>query len=121
MIYDNTPYNKKTAEAMAKDLTESGRYDEVKLIPVGHKNRIWITYKPHTFKPMEASSHCEVCKCLEHVDGTNHTVTSLDPFDKSFANEYALALRTGQQRFGSDCKHENVRSNHCTNCLRKVL
>lgn len=27
----------------------------------------------------------------------------------------------GRKRFGSECKHENVRNNICTHCLRKVI
>jgi hypothetical protein len=35
--------------------------------------------------------------------------------------EYELALRVGKKRFGSPCKHENVKNGICTNCLRKVV
>ena len=34
---------------------------------------------------------------------------------------YELALRIGQQRFGSPCSHVVVRAGRCVNCLRKVI
>jgi len=35
--------------------------------------------------------------------------------------QYKLALREGQRRFGSACRHRGVKNGQCVNCLRKVL
>jgi hypothetical protein len=35
--------------------------------------------------------------------------------------EYELALKIGNKRFGSVCKHERVVNGKCVNCLRKVI
>lgn len=45
----------------------------------------------------------------------------MNPFDKSFKAQYELALKEGNRRFGSECKHENVYSGRCCNCLRRVV
>jgi len=34
---------------------------------------------------------------------------------------YELALREGNRRFGSACKHEKTKNGHCVKCLRKVI
>lgn len=34
--------------------------------------------------------------------------------------EYELALRIGEKRFGSDCKHGKVKNGYCVNCLRRT-
>lgn len=34
--------------------------------------------------------------------------------------EYELALRIGNRRFGLECKHEKVKNGHCVRCLRRV-
>jgi hypothetical protein len=39
----------------------------------------------------------------------------------TFDEQYELALREGNKRFGSDCKHEQVKNGKCLNCLRKVI
>lgn len=39
----------------------------------------------------------------------------------TFADEYELARRVGDARFGSECKHEQVRGGRCVECLRKVV
>jgi len=48
-------------------------------------------------------------------------------FKSDFKNEieynqymYELALKQGKQRFGTECKHKNIKNGHCTKCLRKV-
>jgi len=33
---------------------------------------------------------------------------------------YELALKQGEERFGSPCEHEVVRGGRCVKCLRKV-
>lgn len=33
---------------------------------------------------------------------------------------YELALKQGERRFGSLCKHEVVKNGRCVNCLRRV-
>ena len=38
-----------------------------------------------------------------------------------FRQQYTLAKQIGNRRFGSPCKHEQVKNGHCTNCLRKVV
>lgn len=45
----------------------------------------------------------------------------MNPLDKSFANEYEIARRVGDRRFGSACPHERVKNGRCTNCLRRVV
>lgn len=37
-----------------------------------------------------------------------------------FRTMYRLAHEAGKRRFGSECKHEQVKNGRCTNCLRKV-
>ncbi len=41
-------------------------------------------------------------------------------FDYAFKELYELALKRGNKRFGSECKHEKIIRGHCANCLRKV-
>jgi hypothetical protein len=40
---------------------------------------------------------------------------------KAENKEYALALEAGKKRFGSPCKHIEVKNGVCCNCLRKVV
>lgn len=56
--------------------------------------------------------------------------TSVDPFPKgnpddpksdAFRALYELALKQGEKRFGSECKHEVTNQGRCVNCLRKVV
>ena len=42
------------------------------------------------------------------------------PFEYTKNDLYELALREGNKRFGSECKHEKIRGGKCLNCLRKV-
>jgi len=35
--------------------------------------------------------------------------------------EYELALKIGQKRFGSSCNHLEVKNGICCNCLRRVI
>ena len=44
-----------------------------------------------------------------------------DIFHPTFEEEYELALSIGKERFGSECKHEQVVNGHCKQCLRKVV
>lgn len=37
-----------------------------------------------------------------------------------FKEEYELARKIGDERFGSECEHNNVKSGRCVQCLRKV-
>ena len=41
-------------------------------------------------------------------------------FNPTFAEQYELALREGERRFGSECKHTEVKDGICLNCFRKV-
>lgn len=34
--------------------------------------------------------------------------------------EYEEALKQGNKRFGSTCKHEKTQNGYCLNCLRKI-
>ena len=34
---------------------------------------------------------------------------------------YELALREGNRRFGSPCRHEKVKGGKCVKCLRRVV
>lgn len=49
----------------------------------------------------------------------------IDPFEKDPQKRekilYELALKDGNRRFGSDCKHEVTNNGICVNCLRKVV
>ena len=33
---------------------------------------------------------------------------------------YELMKQQGDKKFGSECKHENIKNGVCVNCLRKV-
>jgi hypothetical protein len=45
----------------------------------------------------------------------------MNPFNPTFKEEYALALKEGKKRFGSSCKHNKVKNGRCVQCLRKVI
>jgi hypothetical protein len=38
-----------------------------------------------------------------------------------FAQEYELARKIGDQRFGITCQHINTRGGYCLNCQRRVI
>lgn len=38
-----------------------------------------------------------------------------------FRTMYELAKSTGDRRFGSECKHEQVKDGTCQQCWRKVV
>lgn len=40
--------------------------------------------------------------------------------DDQFRKEYELAEKDGKKKFGSACKHTNIRQGRCLDCLRKV-
>lgn len=42
-------------------------------------------------------------------------------FRTTFTEEYEMALKIGNKRFGSECKHEKIKNGRCQNCLRKVI
>lgn len=44
-----------------------------------------------------------------------------DIFKPTFAEEYELAIKIGNRRFGSECKHDKTKNGYCINCLRKVI
>ena len=44
-----------------------------------------------------------------------------DLFNPTFEEEYELALRIGNERFGPPCKHEKTKNGYCLKCLRKVI
>lgn len=44
-----------------------------------------------------------------------------DPNSEAFKSAYELARRIGDKRFGSECKHEQVKNGVCVNCCRKVI
>lgn len=44
-----------------------------------------------------------------------------DTKSEAFKVMYELAKKQGDKRFGSECKHENVKDGKCLNCLRKVI
>jgi hypothetical protein len=37
-----------------------------------------------------------------------------------FAQEYELAKRIGDKRYGSECQHSRTKRGYCPDCLRKV-
>jgi hypothetical protein len=45
----------------------------------------------------------------------------MNPFEFTFKDEYELALKQGNKRFGSECKHKKIKKGICQNCLRKVI
>ena len=44
-----------------------------------------------------------------------------DGTPESEAQEYFLAKRIGDKRFGSACQHSRAKRGYCPDCLRKVL
>ncbi len=46
---------------------------------------------------------------------------TINPFNFTLEQEYELALKEGNKRFGSLCKHEKTKNGICINCLRKVI
>lgn len=42
-------------------------------------------------------------------------------FEFSFEQEYELARRLGDARFGAACKHEKIMRGRCVKCLRRVV
>jgi len=44
-----------------------------------------------------------------------------DGTPESFATEYLLARRQGDQRFGSACQHARSKRGYCPDCLRRVI
>ncbi|MBA7478303.1 hypothetical protein ES707_13726 [subsurface metagenome] len=42
-------------------------------------------------------------------------------FEYSEQDLYEVMKREGDKRFGSDCKHENIKNGVCVDCLRKVI
>ena len=44
-----------------------------------------------------------------------------DGTPESFVNEYKLARKIGDSRFGSVCKHERSKRGYCPDCLRKIM
>lgn len=48
---------------------------------------------------------------------TNDLQTNKDEFNKL----YELAIKEGDKRFGSSCKHEKIINGVCCNCLRRVI
>ncbi len=44
-----------------------------------------------------------------------------DPMKYTNNDLYELALKEGNKRFGSECKHKETKNGYCKNCLRKVI
>ena len=44
-----------------------------------------------------------------------------DPFKYTDKDLYELMNKKGKIRFGSECRHEQIKSGRCINCLRKVI
>ncbi|MDE1867917.1 MAG: hypothetical protein KGI08_09450 [Thaumarchaeota archaeon] len=44
-----------------------------------------------------------------------------DGTPESQANEYFLAKKIGDARFGSACQHSRAKRGYCPDCLRKVI
>lgn len=42
-------------------------------------------------------------------------------FRPTFAEEYELAIKMGDARFGSECRHEETKDGVCMKCLRRVV
>lgn len=43
-----------------------------------------------------------------------------DPFKYTDNDLYELMDKQGKVRFGSECKHKQIKNGRCINCLRKV-
>ncbi len=41
-------------------------------------------------------------------------------FNPTFAEQYESAIREGNARFGSECKHTEVKDGVCLNCFRQA-
>ena len=41
--------------------------------------------------------------------------------NEQFNREYELAIKNGDARFGSPCKHTRVKNGVCQNCLRRIM
>ena len=44
-----------------------------------------------------------------------------DPFNYTDKDLYELMDKQGKERFGSECKHEQVKNGRCEKCLRKIV
>jgi len=53
--------------------------------------------------------------------GQRHAENEAETKAESFAEQYELAKRIGDRRFGSACKHEHIKNGRCQDCLRKVV
>jgi len=81
----------------------------------------------------ERDEHGDYWFTITHKDGDYQTREIPDTFPlftmivfpdgtpESFATEYMLARKTGDQRFGSPCAHDRARRGYCPDCLRKVI
>ena len=45
----------------------------------------------------------------------------MDIIKPTFNELYEYMYQQGNKRYGSECKHEKVKSNICVNCKRKVI
>jgi hypothetical protein len=91
-----------------------------------------IVSSPNT----QQSNTAPLCVCLTYVGDNGDCVVhgkaprrTFNPFPsgdsdntkgEAFNVLYALAKSEGDRRFGSECKHENVKGGKCLNCLRGV-
>ena len=55
------------------------------------------------------------------VTQSSRKAKRLDPFNYTDKELLAYMHEEGNKRFGSECKHENIKNGRCTNCLRVVV
>jgi hypothetical protein len=89
-----------------------------------------IVSSPNTQQPHTAP----LCVCLQYVGDNgacpihgaapqthlNKKMVLFPSDGDTFSVLYELAKRDGDRRFGSECRHEQVRNGKCLNCLRAV-
>ena len=89
-------------------------------------NKFKITRREYNAKSTDYRGTVAGKPYLVYMDDNGGTVYGpvefiQDPFHLSFDAQYELALRTGNARYGTECRHKTVKNGICTNCLRKVL
>ena len=58
---------------------------------------------------------------MERIVRATETDRKGNLFNPTFEQEYELALREGNRRFGSECQHERTKRGRCLKCWRRVL
>jgi hypothetical protein len=75
-------------------------------------------------KPAPTSILLGIIRKDNHMNKNVNIFPAGNPDDtksEAFRVAYKLAKKQGDKRFGSECKHENVKDGVCQQCLRKVI